>query len=90
MFGLFRRRPRSNAEAIERVRVWIAEHLHLGEDDAVFIAELACHELGCPDRETVVTVIYSSRDRLVLRFPGAMADVTETQVEQVIAQQPAP
>ena len=38
------------------VKEWVSKHLDLGEDDLVSVAELACHEPGCPPVETVVTV----------------------------------
>jgi hypothetical protein len=81
MLGLFSRRPRPDAEAVARLREWIADLMSLGDKDHIAIAELACHEPGCPDLETVVTVTLADRRRFVLRFPSAVAAVTEADVQ---------
>ena len=80
MLGLFSRRPRPDAEAVAYLKGRIAALMSLGERDHIAIAELACHEPGCPDLETIVTVTLADRRRFVLRFPSAVAAVTETDV----------
>jgi hypothetical protein len=80
MLGLFNRRPRPDPEATARLKGWVATLMSLSDDDHVAVAELACHEPGCADLETVVTVTRGDRRRFVLRFPSAVADVTEAQV----------
>jgi hypothetical protein len=89
MLGLFNRRPRPNAEAVVRLKGWINALMSLGDKDHIAIAELACHEPGCPDLETVVTVTLADRRRFVLRFPSAVADVTEADVVLLRPQVPA-
>ncbi|MCZ8080729.1 MAG: hypothetical protein O9289_20320 [Rhodobacteraceae bacterium] len=81
MLGLFNRRPRPDAEAVAQLKCWIADLMSLGDRDHIAIAELACHEPGCPDLETVVTVTLADRRRFVLRFPSALAAVTEADVQ---------
>jgi hypothetical protein len=81
MLGLFNRRPRPDAEAVAQLKCWIADLMSLGDRDHIAIAELACHEPGCPDLETVVTVTLADRRRFVLRFPSALASVTEADVQ---------
>lgn len=81
MLGLFSRRPRPDAEAVARLKGWVVDLLALGDRDHIAIAELACHEPGCPDLETVVTVTLADRRRFVLRFPSAVAAVTEADVQ---------
>jgi hypothetical protein len=90
MLGLFSRRPRSDAEAVARLRAWIADLMSLGDKDHIAIAELACHEPGCPDLETVVTVTLADRRRFVLRFPSAVAAVTRADVQLLQSQLPSP
>jgi hypothetical protein len=80
MLGLFSRRPRPDAEAVARLKRWVSAMMGLDERDHVSVAEIACHEPGCPDRETVVTADLADRRRFVLRFPGAVGEVTEAQV----------
>lgn len=89
MLGLFSRRPRPDAEAVARLKGWVTPMMGLDERDHMSVAELACHEPGCPDRESVVTVDLADRRRFVLRFPGAVGGVTEAQVLSLRAQGPA-
>lgn len=84
--GLFARRPRP--DAVARVRGWTQDLMALGDTDHVAIAELACHEPGCPDLETVVTVTLADRRRFVLRFPSPVAGVTEADIRQLRPQLP--
>jgi hypothetical protein len=81
MLGLFSRRPRPDPQAVARLKGWVADLMSLNDRDHIAIAELACHEPGCPDLETVVTVTLADRRRFVLRFPSAVADVTEADVQ---------
>jgi hypothetical protein len=90
MLGLFSRRPRPDAEAVARLKAWVTDLMSLGEEDHIAIAELACHEPGCPDLETVVTVTLADRRRFVLRFPSSVAEITETQVQSLRSSVPAP
>jgi hypothetical protein len=90
MLGLFSRRPRPDAEAVARLKAWIADLMSLGDNDHIAIAELACHEPGCPDLETVVTVTLADRRRFVLRFPSAVAAVTRADVQLLQSQLPSP
>jgi hypothetical protein len=90
MLGLFSRRPRPDTESVARLKAWIADLMSLGDNDHIAIAELACHEPGCPDLETVVTVTLADRRRFVLRFPSAVAAVTRADVQLLQSQLPSP
>jgi hypothetical protein len=80
MRGLSSGRPRPDPESSARVRQWVTDLMALTEADHIAIAELACDDPGCPDLETVVTVTRADRRRFVLRFPSALAAVTEADV----------
>jgi hypothetical protein len=54
MQNLFERK-RPNAEAILRVKTLISEHHGLSDTTTLTVAELRCHEPGCPPIETVFT-----------------------------------
>jgi hypothetical protein len=90
MLGLFNRRPRPDPQAVARLKAWVGALMSLGDKDHVAIAELTCHEPGCPDLETVVAVTLADRRRFVLRFPSALADVTEAEVQSLRPKAPAP
>ena len=86
MLGLFKRKPAADPEVTERLKAWVAALMGLSDNDTIMLAELACHDPGCPDLETVITVIRTDRRRFVLRFPGPMADVTEADVQSLAPQ----
>lgn len=46
---------RLNPAAIDRVKAIFMEAFNLSEDTLLSVAELRCHEPGCPPVETVVT-----------------------------------
>ena len=54
MRGLFDRN-RPDAEAVRRVKALVTERFDLPETTTLAVAELRCHEPGCPPVETVVT-----------------------------------
>lgn len=80
MLNLFKRRPPPDPEQVARIKGWVATHMTLGDDDHVMVAELRCHEPGCPDFETVVTVLKEDKRRFVLKFPTPVLEVTEVDV----------
>lgn len=88
MLSLFSRRPRPDAEAVARLKAWIADLMSLDDRDHIAIAELACQEHGCPDAETVVTMTLADRRRFVLRFPSAVAAVTKADLQLLQPQMP--
>lgn len=73
----------SKAEATRRIKQWVAGLQVLGADGVVHVAEMQCHEPGCPDFETVITLMYSrpSEDRSV-KILKPLADVTQDEVIQ--------
>ncbi len=81
MLSHFRRRSPPDPEQIARIKDWVAPKLSLNDDDHIAIAELWCHDPGCPGFETVVTVLEKSGRRFVLWRPTPVADVTEADVE---------
>lgn len=80
MFSLFKRRPPPDPEQVARIKGWVAAHMTLADDDHVSVSELACHEPGCPDFETVVTVHIHDKRRFVLRFPTPVLEIKEADV----------
>ncbi|SEO03927.1 hypothetical protein SAMN05216227_104129 [Pseudorhodobacter antarcticus] len=80
MFGLFKRKPPPDPEVTERLKLWVSALMGLSDQDTIMLAELDCRDPGCPDFETVITVMLADHRRFVLRFPGPMAGVTETDV----------
>ena len=79
MTNLFARRRAAPGRAGD-VKNWVTEHLGLSETDLVTVAELACHEPGCPPVETVVTVHASDGERRTWKVHKALAEVKESDV----------
>ncbi len=77
--GLFRRRRASPHAAV--VKEWVSARFALGPDDVVSIAELACRDDGCPDTETVVTVLCAAGGSAKWRIEKPMEFVTQADVE---------
>jgi len=86
MFRLFKRKPPADPLVTDRLKAWVSALMDLSDNDTIMLAELACHDPGCPDLETVITVIRTDRRRFVLRFPGPIADVTEAAVQSLSTQ----
>lgn len=88
MFGLFKRKPPADPERTDRLKLWVATAMNLCDRDTIMLAELDCRDPGCPDLETVITVIRADKRRFVLRFPGRMARVTKADVQSLFVQGP--
>jgi hypothetical protein len=76
--GLFaRRRPSPHAA---RLKALMAARFGVGEDDAVLVAEVACADAGCPDVETILTVLRADGSRVERRVAKPMDCVGEADV----------
>ncbi|QPH53314.1 hypothetical protein [Pontivivens ytuae] len=83
MKNLFARRAAPGRAA--EVKAWVIQHLALTDDDLVTVAELACHEPGCPPVETVVTVHGSDGSRRTWCVHRALADIDEGDVTTALS-----
>ena len=75
LFG--RRRPSPHAAT---VKAWAAARFSLGDDDVVSVTEIACREAGCPDVETVLTMMRAGRPGFTRKIEKPLAAVTEADV----------
>lgn len=64
MHGMFEN-SRPDADAIDRVKEMFIQAFNLSEDTLLSIAELRCHEAGCPPTETLA---------IARRADGSMVD----------------
>ena len=62
------------------VKGWVTECLSLAEADLVSVAELACHEPGCPPIETVVTVHASDGQRRQWHVHKPLSEVEKADI----------
>lgn len=61
--------------ATARLKSAVTDALALTDADTVLVTELACHEPGCPPRETVVAVMRQGRPTETWKFHKAAADL---------------
>jgi len=82
---LFKKRAPSGRGRL--VKGWVTAQLGLSEADLVTVAELACHEPGCPPVETVVTVHGADGARRDWRVHKPVAEIEEADVVRLFAEQ---
>lgn len=62
---------RVDVQVSARVKTWVRTALHLDDDVAVVVTQLACREAGCPPLETVLAVLHPGAALSVhLPFPA--------------------
>lgn len=83
MRDLFARRAPPGRAGL--VKDWVIRRLDLTDDDLVTVAELACHEPGCPPVETVMTVHRADGKRRDWRLHKPLADVEEADIQSLMA-----
>ena len=64
------------------VKALVAAALDLGPDDLISVAELACHEPGCPPLETVITIHPSSGERQEARFHKPLVEICRADIQE--------
>ena len=74
----------SFSEAIGRIRQWTRQAGAAGPHDVISVNELACPEVGCPPRETVIIVMKGGQPCKAV-VHKAMKDVTEADVVAAFA-----
>ena len=85
MTNLFERRAAPGRG--RTVKAWVTEQLDLAEADVVAVAELACHEPGCPPLETVVSVHGSDGQRRAWHIHKPLADIEQTDIVTALAEE---
>jgi hypothetical protein len=70
--------------ATARLKSEVSHALALTDADTVMVTELACHEPGCPPRETVVAVMRQGRPTETWKFHKAAADLDRGEVRAAL------
>lgn len=83
MIDLFTRRAPPGRAGL--VKGWVTERLGLTDADLVTVAELACHEPGCPPVETVVSLHKADGERRDWRIHKPLANIEEADVQRALA-----
>ena len=72
------------AEAVRRVKGWVASRARAGESDTVMVTELQCTEEGCPPVETVLALLRPGDEPRKWKVHKPVALVTEEDVREAI------
>ena len=85
MQGLFDRK-RPDADAVRKIKAFVTERFSLPETTTLAVAELRCHEPGCPPVETVVTARDAAGGIRDWRIAKPVNDITAADVRTLEAQ----
>ena len=86
-FGLFRRRagePKPEAEAVARVKAWVAVAVALPPDTALAVNEIVCTDPSCPGTETIVLVMQPGRKTRAYKVAKMLEEVTEQDIREAL------
>ena len=84
MTGLFDRK-RPDAAAVRRVKALVAARFDLPDTTMLAVAELQCHEAGCPPVETVITARDAGGCIRDWHLHKPLAEVTAADIETLEA-----
>ena len=82
MQNLFNR-IRPDRDAVRRIKELISEGFGLPETTTLAVAELRCHEPGCPLIETVITAPHTDGSVQDWRIVKPINDITSEDVESL-------
>ncbi len=79
MQGMFNRK-RPDADAVRHVKRLMAATFGLSDDTMLSVAELTCHEPGCPPVETVITMRNTDGEATDWRIAKAVCEIEERDI----------
>ena len=85
MQGMFNRK-RPAAGAVGHLKKLVAESLKLSEDTILSVAELTCHEPGCPPVETVITARKTDGEQKNWRIAKPISEIKEADINKMIVE----
>ena len=86
-FGLFRAgagKAKPQADAIGRVKGWVAAIAALPAEASLAVNEIVCTDPSCPGTETVVLVMQPGRKTRAYKVSKALLDVTEDDLREAL------
>ena len=83
MSNLFER-PRTDAKSTRRIKNLITQRFNLSETVTLAVAELRCHEPGCPPIETVITARHIDGSVQDWCIAKPIKDITSEDVEPLM------
>ncbi len=82
MRGLFDS-SRPDPQAVRRIKLLVTEQFELTESTMLAVAELRCHEAGCPSVETVITARAADGRVRDWRIAKPVSDVARPDIEKL-------
>ena len=82
MQGMFNRK-RPDANVLRDLKKIVAKQFKLPDDTILSVAELNCHEPGCPPTETVITALSPDGTTTDWRVAKPVADIQETDINKL-------
>ena len=79
-------RKRPAAGAVGHLKKLVAESLKLSEDTTLSVAELTCHEPGCPPVETVITARKTGGEQKNWRIAKPISEIKEADINEMIVE----
>ncbi len=82
MFGVRKPEGTSGSKAGE-LRQWVRDTHGIRADVTVMVTEVRCHDVGCPEVETVFAVLYGPGDTRQAKVPKGIAEVTLADIQGI-------
>ena len=76
-------KKRPKPEAVGRIKDLIKQKLGLPETTILSVAELACHEPGCPPTETIITAHAEDNSRRDWRINKPISEISEKDISAI-------
>ena len=83
MIGMFERK-RPNRTSTENLKKIVGNHFGLSEDEYVSVSELNCLEDGCPSKETVVSIHFTSGETRSLKVQKPVSEISLSDIENLV------
>ena len=88
MSNLFERK-RPNGNSVRQIKELITDQFGLSENTTIAVAELRCHEPGCPPLETVITVRHQDGSINDWRIEKTINEIKQKDIENLKDQKEA-
>ncbi len=82
MSNLFERK-RPNGNSVRQIKELITDQFGLSENTTIAVAELRCHEPGCPPLETVITVRHQDGSINDWRIEKTINEIKQKDIENL-------
>ena len=82
MAGMFDRKV-TNPEALRNLKSLFIEKYNLQESTILSVAELSCHEPGCPPTETIITAHAEDNSRRDWRINKPISEISEKDISAI-------